>query len=62
VSQANLHQSIAHSLDAMASLTDAMATRKIGGLDIHRVRELGSRFAGDDDDGWNVAKIASDRR
>jgi len=45
----------------MASLTDAMATRKIGGLDIHRVRELGSRFAGDDD-GWNVAKIAIDSR
>jgi hypothetical protein len=62
VPQANLHPTIVHSLVAMASAKDAMATRKIGGFDIYRVSELGSRFAGDDDEGWNVAKIASDRR
>ena len=42
---------------APPDVASTVATWKTGGLDIHPVREISSRFSYSDDDGWNVERI-----
>lgn len=45
---------------APPDLEGSVATREIGGLGIHLVRGLSSRFGYSFEDGWNVIRIAID--